>query len=176
MADAVAQSWSWLGGLRTFAFGRRPAWTLIRIAVFLVVTFILLKYVILIRRIESTSMAPTLREGTIHIINRLAYSPARPPDRGDIVGVRTSGVTIMYVKRIIGLPGETVAIHRGVVLIDGQPLDEPYVVRRRRDWTRPPRPLGPDEYYVIGDNRFMDIWQHDFGAIEARRIVGKVVW
>jgi len=164
------------GWIRTVVVGRDPVWTLARIAVLVTLVFVVFKYVVLLRRIESTSMLPTLREGTVHVIHRLAYRGERSPARGDVVGIRTSGVTVMYVKRIVGLPGDTLEIRQGVVWINGEPLDEPYVRPGRRAWNRAPRSLGPREYFVIGDNRSMAQEQHEFGVIQAERIVGKVVW
>lgn len=166
--------------IRNVVVGRRPAWTLLRILILVAVTFVAFRYVILLRKIESTSMLPTFREGSIHVINRLAYSGNRNPQRGDIVAVRTSGVTVLYVKRIVGLPGDSLEIRNGTVLIDGQPLDEPYVSPRKRPWnwpTRPPRPrkLEEGQYFIVGDNRSMAQEQHEFGIVERSRIVGKVV-
>lgn len=165
-----------LDWLQAVTIGRKPGWTLIRIGVLLVLTYLALEYVVVLRKIESISMLPTFREGSIHVIYRLAYSPAHAPNRGDIVGVRTSGLTVMYVKRIIGLPGETIAIRDGQVLIDGQPLREPWVRQNPARWNLAPRRIEPGHYFVIGDNRSMSQDRHEFGAIEAGRIVGKVVW
>lgn len=162
--------------IRTFAVGRDPRWTLARILILIVTTVVLFNNVLLLRRIESVSMLPSFREGSIHLINRLSYRFQSTPQRGDIVGIRTSGVTVMYVKRIIGLPGETIAIRNGTVLIDGQPLEESYVRPQRRPWNLKPRRLDSDQYFVIGDNRSMAQEQHEFGAIRAERIIGKVIW
>lgn len=164
--------------LRAIVIGRRPKWTLVRIAVLVVTTFVAFKFVFLLRKVESTSMLPTLREGRINLINRLTYVNGRHPRRGDIVAIRTSGTTVMYIKRIIGLPGELIAIREGEVWIDGQRLDEPYVKLRKtwgRRWTRPEQRLGPDQFFVIGDNRSMRQDQHELGVIDRQRIVGKVV-
>lgn len=164
------------GWFKAVTIGRKPGWTLVRIAVLVVLTWVAFRYVIVLRKIESTSMLPTLREGTVHVINRLAYSPGRPPQRGDIVGVRTSGETIMYVKRVVGLPGESVGFREGRVVVDGQPLDEPYLRLPARPWNRAPRRLDSNQFFVVGDNRTMSQEQHEFGAIDRSRIVGKVVW
>jgi len=162
--------------IRTLIVGRDPRWTLARIAFVVIATVVLLKYVVLLRKIESVSMLPTFREGSVHVINRLAYRGDRRPQRGDIVGIRTSGDTIMYVKRIIGLPGETIAIVNGTVVINSRDLDEPYVRPGRFPWNRPTRQLRDDQYFVIGDNRSMRQDQHEFGAVDADRIQGRVVW
>ena len=82
----------------------------------------------------------------------------------------------MYIKRIVGLPGETLAIREGTVLINGQPLEEPWLHPKRRPWNRSPKILGTNQFFVIGDNRSMTQEQHEFGAIDGDRIIGKVVW
>lgn len=173
MADANARSaGAWI---RTLAVGRRPERTLLRIVVLVVVTWLAFSQVLLLRKIESVSMLPTFREGSVHLIYRLAYRFGHPPQRGDIVGIRTSGLTVMYVKRIVGLPGDLLAIRNGTVLINGEPLDEPYVRPQRRPWNYPPRRLESDQYFVVGDNRSMPQEQHEFGVIRAERLVGKVL-
>jgi len=173
MGKAMApQSAGWI---QTVVLGRHPGWTLARIAILVVSVFVLVKYVVLIRKIESTSMLPTFREGSIHFIYRLAYRGVARPQRGDIVGIRTSGETVMYVKRVVGLPGERLLIRDGVVWIDGKPLDEPYVRPGRRPWNRQGITLGPAQYFVVGDNRSMAQEQHEFGVIDGERILGKVV-
>lgn len=179
MGKTAAQS---VGGvIRTFAIGRRPEWTIARILILVILTFVLFKYVLLLRTIESISMLPNYREGSIHVINRLAYSGNRKPQRGDVVAIRTSGVTVMYVKRIIGLPGESIEIRNGKVFVDGQELEEPYARLRSHRWNWPvdpprPRKLDAEHYFIVGDNRSMRQELHEFGVVEARRIVGKVVW
>jgi signal peptidase I len=80
----------------------------------------------------------------------------------------------MLCKRIVGLPGETIAFHEGHVELNGEPLDEPYV-KRPCNWEHGPERIGPDEYYVVGDNRSMDFDQHTKGKAERIRIVGKVL-
>jgi signal peptidase I len=79
----------------------------------------------------------------------------------------------MYMKRIIGLPGETVAFHDGHAYINGRLLDEPYV-KSSCDWEHEPIQCGPDQYYVVGDNRSMPFEFHTQGRAERNRIVGKL--
>jgi signal peptidase I len=80
----------------------------------------------------------------------------------------------MLCKRIVGLPGEVVGFHRGHIEINGEVLDEPYV-KRPCHWEHAPERLGPDEYYVVGDNRSMDFEQHMQGIADRSRIVGKIL-
>lgn len=160
--------------LRTILIGRKPKFTLIRIGVLVVTTFVVFKFVLLPPvRITGPSMSPTLREGSIRFVNRLAYV-WHEPRRGDIVSIRLAGNSIMYMKRIVGEPGETVEFSNGRLLVNGKVMDEPYVKSECR-WNMPPQTLGPGEYFVVGDNRIMSIDDHYFGVATRGRIVGKLL-
>ena len=155
-------------------FGRRPKVTVARAAVLASVCAVVFNYILIGVRVEGISMEPNYHNGRINIINQFAYC-RRAPQRRDVVGIRLAGKKIMYMKRIIGLPGERVAFRNGKVLINGEPLDEPYV-KYRAPWQMPERILEPDEYYVVGDNRGMPQDLHEQGPIERDRIVGKVLF
>jgi signal peptidase I len=159
---------------RVLVCGRRPRNTLIRILVLVAVTFCLFKWVLFPVRITGISMEPTLHNGSIRIVNRLAYL-YHPPQHGDIVSVGELGRPGMLMKRIIALPGETYAMRDGQLFINGQRYDEPYVVNRR-PWNLPPFTLAADEYLVIGDNRGMNQQDHYFGRTERRYIVGRMLF
>ena len=155
-------------------FGRNPRRTIIRIAVLTGVCFVLFKFVLLPIRVTGPSMEPTYRNGGVNFVNCWSYL-SRKPQRGDVVAVRTTGVSIMFLKRIIALPGETIAIKEGTVLINGEALDEPYVINRA-PWEMSPVKVEPDRHFVIGDNRGMDQELHKFGKVETARILGKPLW
>lgn len=159
--------------LQVVLIGRRPRNTALRIAVLVPVVFLTARYLIWPLRVQGPSMAPTYRESGINFLNRLAYL-FREPQRGDVVAIRLAGRSVMLMKRVIGLPGETVEFIDGQLYVDGQPLPEPYVKYPCR-WNRPPRKLGPNEYFVVGDNRSMPITDHEHGAAEWERILGKVL-
>ena len=163
-----------VGLAQRLVFGRRPRSTLIRILVFVTLVFVLFKWVFFSVRVTGISMEPTLRDGDIKLVNRRAYRSALPR-RGDIVSVGELGKPGMLMKRIIALPGETYSMRNGLLNIDGQPVQEPYVVNRA-PWQLIPVTLGPDEFLVIGDNRGMDQQLHTFGRTERKYIVGKVVF
>ncbi|HYG33308.1 MAG TPA: signal peptidase I [Clostridia bacterium] len=152
--------------------GRSPKRTLIRMAIWVVAIVLISKYIILPIRVEGISMLPTYRQNQVAFVNCLAYK-FTPPKRGDVVAIRLAGRHVMYCKRIIALPGETIAFHEGRVLINGQVLEEPYL-KQPCNWERAPEIVGPDEYYVVGDNRTMDFEQHTQGRAEVNRIVGKL--
>jgi len=177
--------------LRIAVIGRNPKVTLVRAAVLAVLCFVIFKFVLLHIRVEGISMLPAYQDGSTHFVNRLAYL-WHEPRRGDVVGIRFSAAVtnppvsilqaanrlepphIMLLKRIIGLPGETVAFANGQVLINGEELDEPYE-KLACDWNLPPEKLGPDEYFAVGDNRSMPPEYHMFGRCRRDQIVGKAI-
>jgi signal peptidase I len=154
--------------------GRNPKWALARAATLLISSIIVFKFILMPIRISGISMEPTYRDGRINFVNRLAYMK-NGPARYDVVTIRMAGPSIQYFKRVVGLPGETVAIRRGVIYINGEPLPEPYLSQRSPKWEYPERSLGPDEYFVVGDNRAIHPERHDFGVAERKRILGKVI-
>ena len=145
-----------------------------RVLVLAGVSFITFKWVLIPIRTQGVSMLPTYQSDTFNLVNRLSYISGTPK-RGDVVAIRLAGPSVVYVKRIVGLPGERVAVVEGQLQIDGQVLLEPYV-RHRRPWDVPEMTLGPDEYFVMGDNRGMSAGDHDFGRVDTDRILGRVVF
>jgi signal peptidase I len=158
---------------------------------------------LLTAHVEGGSMLPTLRDGDVLLVDKVGVH-VHPPARGDIVIVlQPDGVAA--VKRVIGLPGDTLAIdgaHRDADLDLPHPavlvrpaargdwfhLREPYV---ETAWIRPdfccddggrdagqePRPvtLGPEDYFVLGDNRNVSIDSRSFGLVTRDRIVARAV-
>ena len=125
-------------------------------------------------RAHGISMVPTYAEGQLLWVNRLAYRFGRPIRRGDILAITLKSGNAVLVKRVIGLPGERIRIEQGQVLIDDRRLDEPYCVYRL-PWNVVEARLGPDEIYVIGDNRSMNERFHDFGRADRSRILGRMI-
>lgn len=161
--------------LTTVVFGPNPRRTAIRAAVLVVVSAVVFGVALLPVRLSGISMEPTYTDGELNFANRLAYAGRRQPSRGDVVAIRMAGMSVLYVKRIVGLPGERVEITMGTVLINGEPLLEPTVVRKA-PWNVPGITLGADEFYVIGDNRAMSARNHDFGRATRDRIIGKMLF
>jgi signal peptidase I len=160
--------------IRRLIIGANPRRTLVRIAVLAAISFVVFGWVLLPVRAEGISMQPTYESGSFHLVNRLSFA-MRPPARGDVVAIRLAGRRVVYVKRVVGLPGERLGIVEGVVHIDGRPLDEPYV-RSRRSWDLDEVAIGADEYFVVGDNRGMTMRDHALGRVDAARIIGRVVF
>src|SRR4051794_27626167 len=116
--DPGAPSW-----VRIAVIGRNPKRTLVRIVVMIVTCFVMVKFVFLPIKVEGVSMLPTYKERGVNFINRLAYR-FHDPKRGDVVAVRLAGEHVMFLKRIVGLPGETVAFRDGQLVINGQIVPE----------------------------------------------------
>jgi signal peptidase I len=125
-------------------------------------------------RAHGISMVPTYAEGQLLWANRLAYRFGRPVHRGDIVAITLKSGEAVLVKRIVGLPGERIRIAEGQVLINDQPLAEPYCIYRL-PWNILEAQLGPDEIFVVGDNRSMKEKYHDFGRASTGRILGRMI-
>lgn len=124
--------------------------------------------------VPSESMEPTLQHGDLLLLRIDAYRH-HEPQRGDLLIFRSAeGVKDYYVKRVIGLPGETLFIFRGRVWINHQLLDEPYVQGRGvmefpLRGVVPPRTL-----LVLGDNRDHSSDSRDFGPVPRELVVGQV--
>ena len=145
-----------------------------RVVVLAVISFITFGWVLIPVRAEGISMLPTFESGSLHLVNRAAYLNVKPT-RGDVIAIKLAGPHVLYVKRIIAMPGERVTFIKGQVYVNGAPLAEPYV-RNRRQWDVPEVTLASREYFVVGDNRGMRAADHDFGRVDVSRIVGKVLF
>ena len=145
-----------------------------RVLALAAVAFITFTWIFIPIRTDGISMEPTYRSDSLNLINRLSYRLAEPA-RGDVVAIRLAGPHVVFVKRIVGLPGERLAFVAGVIQINGVPLDEPYV-KTRQAWNLPEVALGAREYFVVGDNRGMSPGSHKFGIVDRQRIVGKVFY
>ena len=124
-------------------------------------------------RAHGPSMTPTYADGQLLLVNRLAYRFGELR-RGDVVALTLSGGKAVLVKRIIARPGERIRIEDGQVVVDDVPLDEPYCVYRLA-WNVAEARLGPDEVFVIGDNRAMLEKHHTFGRADRGRILGRMI-
>ena len=159
--------------IRRFFFPSLNKKYLIRLILVIVVCYLVFGYLLVPLRIQGLSMEPTYRDGSFAFCSRLQYLFS-PPERFDVVTVRFSGRSVLLLKRIVALPGETVAFRKGALYVNGSMVEEPYVIHRS-DWDLPPRKVAPGHVYVIGDNRGTPMANHRFGAIAIKRIDGGVL-
>ena len=128
-------------------------------------------------RVEGTSMQPGLRDQDRLFIDKFFFRFEKI-NRGDVVVFHyPRDPEKSYIKRVIGLPGDTVDIRQGRVYINDQPIAESYVPRRYRDT----RSMGelvvpPDEYFVMGDHRSISSDSRDFGPVDRDLIYGKATF
>lgn len=160
--------------LRELLVGRSAGRSLIRGLAIAAVLVAGSRFVLVPIRAHGISMVPTYGEGQLLFANRLAYRFGRPVHRGDVVAITLRAGNAVLVKRVIGLPGERVRIDQGQVFVNDQPLNEPYCVYRL-PWDIQETQLGPDEVFVVGDNRSMLEKHHDFGRASQSRILGRMV-
>lgn len=122
--------------------------------------------------VYGRSMEPNLSESQRLIIDKLSYR-LHTPQRNDIVVLNLPTMDEMLVKRIVGLPGETVAIRNGIVYINGIELEESFQ-HNLSDYDTPELTLGPLNYFVLGDNRTNSNDSRVFGSVKREHVVGRV--
>jgi len=127
--------------------------------------------------VDGESMHPTFENLDYLIVDEVIYD-FKAPARGDVIVFRYPGnPSIFYIKRIIGLPGETVSIDHGTVTISGNgpalTLSEPYIVNEDATYTKKVS-LNTGEYFVMGDNRPNSSDSRVWGALPQKNIIGRV--
>lgn len=129
--------------------------------------------------VDGSSMYPTFQNSNYLIVDEITYDFSKP-QRGDIIVFRYPGdPSIFYIKRIIGLPNETITIKNGNVTIiepDGatRTLVEPFISAKDATYNIK-RTLGPKQYFVMGDNRPESSDSRVWGPLPARDIIGRVL-
>lgn len=147
------------------------------IAFVLVLTWVIITFVGQRTRVDGRSMMNTLQDGNNLIVEKLSYRFS-DPKRFDIIVFPPTGKKEYYIKRIIGLPGETVQIDEdGNIYINGELLEENYGAERIQNPGRAANPitLGDDEYFVMGDNRnnSKDSRSEEVGNVKRSQIIGR---
>lgn len=129
--------------------------------------------------VDGWSMFPTFKNGQYLIVDEISYNLGGP-SRGDVIVFKYPKDTSKYfIKRVIGLPGETLTIKNGVVTIKndehpkGVTLDEKYILNDSSEEFK--TTLGPKEYFVMGDNRVASSDSRFWGPVPQKLIVGRVL-
>ncbi|MBU5212346.1 signal peptidase I [Bacillus sp. Gen3] len=142
----------------------------IRFILIIVILYGAIHYTIGIKIVSGDSMNPTIQDRDIVVVSKLFFTP----ERGDIIVVKDpEGFDI--VKRVIGLPNDHVRIKDGIVYINQQVLDEPYIIGQSMDIDEVV--VGTDSYFIMGDNRTpgesLDSRDPSIGTISKEQIVGE---
>jgi signal peptidase I len=143
------------------------------------VIYLLLQFVIQGVPVIGSSMEPNLASsGQRVLISRCAYW-FQEPQRGDIITLHPpqswpNPKKLPFIKRVIGLPGETIEIRNGRIFINGasEPLDEPYI-KESFTYSMALVKIPADSYFVLGDNRNISEDSHLYGVIPRKNIIGK---
>lgn len=122
--------------------------------------------------VEGPSMSPNLHFPQRVIVERVMYQFVREPRRGDIVVVSLPGQDEPLIKRVIGLPGETVEVRNGQVFIDEELIEEEWITRQGGP-NYPAEVVPPNHVFVMGDNRGNSRDSRAFGPVSLDQIVGR---
>ncbi len=146
-----------------------------------VLMFLVIRFAVQNFNIEGTSMEPSLHNQELILVDKWTYL-FRPPARGDvIVFVAPPRPTQDYIKRVIGLPGDTITVQNTTVIVDGVTLNESYVspnnqgnqydYRHIQDLVVP-----PNDYFVMGDNRADSDDSRHWGFVPRKNIIGRAAF
>ena len=138
-----------------------------------VVLFLILNTVTSRVKVYNISMEPTLKQGYLLLVNKMAYKIGEPK-RGDVIVFHFQGDQAEdYIKRVVGLQGDQVDIANGIERVNNQPLTEPYIMdlpNYTGSWVVP-----EDELFVLGDNRNHSSDSHQWGTVKLDWVVGKAL-
>ena len=139
--------------------------SLVPYVIIIVVVVFIRTFIITPVKVNGSSMYPTLEGDEIMLLNKLGTI-----DRFDIVVVELDGESSNLIKRVIGMPGETVEIIGSKIYIDGEELEDDYGYGST--YSVDPVTLGEDEYFILGDNRVVSLDSRAFGKVSREEIEG----
>jgi len=137
-----------------------------------IIFFLLLQATVQVSVVVGSSMEPSLHDGQRLLVNKAAYF-FNEPEGGDIIVFHppNNPRAAPYIKRVIGLPGNTVEIKGGIVYVNDSPRDEPYT--KPPNYTFPQKKIPEDNYFVLGDNRNNSNDSHNDWTVPRQNIIGK---
>jgi signal peptidase I len=143
----------------------------------LLIAFVLRTFVFQMAIVNQISMEPTLHEGHMLVISKINYSVGKP-HRGDIVVFKDESENKLLIKRIIGLPGETVEIKNGQVHINGEMISPEYTEAETSSFGQNVWEVPEGHYFVMGDNRphSRDSRTDSVGFVDRNNIMGKAIF
>ncbi len=165
------------GGPEPAPVGSRMRTWLRDLLISVVVSFFIITFLYQPVKVEGTSMAPQLHDQDRLFINKFAYNFEKIERDDVVVFYYPRDTQKSYIKRVIGLPGDSVRIVDGQVYVNGTAVDEPYVPARYRDVRSMDEFKVPEgEYFVMGDHRSISSDSRDFGPVARNLIYGKAAF
>lgn len=144
----------------------------IELAAAVMIALLLRRFVCALAFVKGNSMLDTLRSRELMLL--LRFGLFGEPKRFDVVVCRYPKRRELFVKRVVGLPGETISMEEDVIYINGEPLQEDHP-RRRCLRRMEERQIGADEYFVMGDNRPISHDSRRVGALKREMILYRAV-
>ncbi|HEY7270160.1 MAG TPA: signal peptidase I [Dehalococcoidia bacterium] len=178
---------------------RGVAWEVLQTVILAAVIFFAVRSLAQNFRVEGRSMEPGLQDSQYLVVNKAVYLKLnldtlskyipfihggdhperflfRSPHRGDVIVFRApTDPTRDFIKRVIGLPGDTVEVKNGTVFVNGSALDEPYEMARP-DYTYTKQTVPAGQYFVLGDNRNNSSDSHVWGFVPEDNIIGQAMF
>lgn len=146
----------------------------LRLAIVIIVAWCVCKWLCIPVFICGASMEPRYSSTGFNFCWTPAFWLSKPKP-GGIVIVKYAGSKAMLLKRVLATEGQTVQFVNGKLIVDGKPIDEPYV-KGPCDWNTEPRKVAPECIYIAGDNRTMPSAGHVFGEVELKKVKGSPLW
>jgi signal peptidase I len=174
----VSEAGSGAPAERTAARLWRAGWEFLHdLSVAVLFCFFLITFVAQAFRVQGTSMEPLLEDGERIVVNKFVYR-FRPIDRGDVVVFwYPRDPSVSFIKRVVGLPGDSVEIRAGRLYVNNAPVDESYLPPSFRDSdTVPPTEVRRGYYFVLGDHRRSSNDSRSWGEVPERYIYGRAVF
>jgi len=156
----------------------RAVWELLHdLSIAVLFCFFLITFIVQAFRVQGTSMLPLLQDGERILVNKFVYR-FWPIERGDVVVFwYPKDPSVSFIKRVAGRPGDTVEIRQGALFVNGERVQESYVVRQfRDDESYEPVEVPRGFYYVLGDHRNSSNDSRSWGEVPERYIYGKALF
>lgn len=153
---------------------------IVEIIALTVLIFVVIHFTIQSYHVDGPSMKPNLAPNEYVVVNKTAYL-LHPPERGDVIVFHfpyynKNETPPDYIKRVIGLPGDTIRYDASHVWVNGVQLQEPYISKPANpNMSTPEFKVPPDNYFVMGDNREVSDDSRYWGPVDKKYIVGKAV-
>lgn len=161
------------GKIELSTLNKQPFWKdILDVIIPAVIIYLIINLFVITSSVHQTSMYPTFKDGDFIVATR-GFLSQNTYSKGDVILFKSDDGRIL-IKRVIGLPGDTVTIRDGQVYVNNKKLDEPYLETDTITEPEMVTVIHKDCYFVMGDNRYNSLDSRAFGEINVDRIIGQV--